>query len=515
MFRLRFHIASRDSSEFFRTPATLLFLILGGFGLFRLVYCGFVNLSPQEAYYWVWSLHPALSYFDHPPMVAYSIAASKFFLGDTTLAIRIPAVLYGVGTSLLVFLLAHKIFNLQAGLVSALLLNLILSFCLTFLFTTPDSPLLFCWTLSMFFLWKAVMEKKTGFWYLAGIAFGLAMLSKYAAVFLAISTLVWLLSHKGLRPVLKTKEPYLSLCLAMLVFSPVLIWNFQNHWASFLFQSRDRAPSLISFSPKEFFAFLFSQMGVMTPLVFLGFLAAVSKGVRRNFSEGRPEEKFLLAYSLPLLAFFTVVATQDWVKINWLIPAYPPLLILMVGYYQMGLWRAPWVRRFYVSTLWALVLIPFLLLHLLPFIPGVEIPGTLDTLSGWPEVSARVTKIKKDFVSQGPVFVWAWNHKNAAELQFYLPNHEEVYAQNIVGEKALAYDFWFNPRSLAGKNAIFIWSDLDPLGQDRKDKIGKVFSSLQPLPSLEIYRGKKEVRKFHFYYCVNYKPFITSAGLAP
>ena len=30
-------------------------------------------LFAQEAYYWCYAQHPALSYFDHPPMVAWMI----------------------------------------------------------------------------------------------------------------------------------------------------------------------------------------------------------------------------------------------------------------------------------------------------------------------------------------------------------------------------------------------------------------------------------------------------------
>ena len=90
-------------------------LIALGFGLFRLVYAGMINLTPQEAYYWVWSLHPDLSYFDHPPMVAYSIRLFTIFWGDTIYGIRLPAILYGAGTTMILSLLAAKFFGPQAA----------------------------------------------------------------------------------------------------------------------------------------------------------------------------------------------------------------------------------------------------------------------------------------------------------------------------------------------------------------------------------------------------------------
>jgi 4-amino-4-deoxy-L-arabinose transferase-like glycosyltransferase len=91
-----------------------------------LLFAGLLNLSPQEAYYWFWSLHLELSYFDHPPMVAYSIKAFTVFLGNTVYAVRLPAIFDGMGTTLVVYSLADKFFGTRAGLLTALLLNCIL-----------------------------------------------------------------------------------------------------------------------------------------------------------------------------------------------------------------------------------------------------------------------------------------------------------------------------------------------------------------------------------------------------
>ncbi|RPH72356.1 glycosyl transferase, partial [bacterium] len=44
----------------------------------RFVTAFLIPLTPQEAYYWNYAMHPALSYFDHPPMVAWVIGAGYF-----------------------------------------------------------------------------------------------------------------------------------------------------------------------------------------------------------------------------------------------------------------------------------------------------------------------------------------------------------------------------------------------------------------------------------------------------
>jgi 4-amino-4-deoxy-L-arabinose transferase-like glycosyltransferase len=484
-------------------------LIACGFGLFRLLYAGLVNLSPQEAYYWVWALHPALSYFDHPPLVAYSIKAFTALLGDTVYAVRLPAILYAVGTTLVVYSLAKRFFGSRAGLLTALLLNLILGFCPPFLFTTPDSPLIFFWCLTLFFVWRAAGEKKGGYWLLAGMSWGLAFLSKYTAALLGASIFLWLVSARDLRREFKGKGLYASILTALAVFSPVIIWNSQNQWVSFFFQSRDRFAPIVSISLENIFTFVASQAGLMHPLLFLGFLAALFHGIRRWRNSAGKEEKFLLAAGLVPLAVFALASVRVFIKVNWPTIAYPALLILLVGYYRRRIWPAPWVRRFYVPAIWALAVGVFVAVHVLLPWKSIPLSGSLDTLSGWPEAAARVQALKEELSSRKPTFIWAWDHKVAATLQFYLPSQEPVFCRNLIGLPALAYSFWKVPGDLEGKDALLVWSTLDPLTSVGEEKARKAFVSLERLGSLEVYRGKQKLRTFYFARCVNYQPLKT------
>ena len=483
-----------------------IFLIASGFGLFRFLYAGLLNLSPQEAYYWVWSLHPELSYFDHPPLVAYSIKAITIFLGNTVHAVRLPAILYGMGTTLVVYTLAEKFFGFRTGLLTALVLNLILGFSPPFLFTTPDSPLIFFWCLTLLWVWKAAGEKKGGYWLLAGASWGLALLSKYTAVLLGVSVFLWLISSRDLRREFWKSGLYTSILAAFAVFSPVVIWNFQNQWVSFFFQSRDRFAPVVSISLENIFTFVVSQAGLMHPLLFVGFIAALFCGVRRWRNSAGKEERFLITAGLVPLAFFALASTRVFIKVNWPTMAYPALLILLVGYYQRGKWPARWVRKFYVPAVWALAVGVFSVVHLLLPWKSIPLSSSLDTLSGWPEAAARVHALKEKLASRKPAFIWAWDHKVASALQFYLPPQEKVFCRNLIGLPALAYSFWEVPGGLAGKDALLVWSTLDPLTTVGEEQAKKVFTSLRRLESLDVYRGKQKIRTFFFAHCENYHP---------
>ena len=69
------------------SPRLALILIIVLLAL-RAVFAALLPLSADEAYYWLWSQHPAWGYFDHPPMIAWLIRAGTLVLGDTPLGVR-------------------------------------------------------------------------------------------------------------------------------------------------------------------------------------------------------------------------------------------------------------------------------------------------------------------------------------------------------------------------------------------------------------------------------------------
>ena len=64
-------------------PAHLALLGVVLLTFFRLWYVRCVDLVPDEAYFWVWSKHFALSYRDKGPLVAWTIAVGTHLFGDT------------------------------------------------------------------------------------------------------------------------------------------------------------------------------------------------------------------------------------------------------------------------------------------------------------------------------------------------------------------------------------------------------------------------------------------------
>src|SRR4030066_289871 len=139
-----------------------------GFLFFRSLYITLPQLAPQEAYYWNYSRHLALSYFDHPPMHAWLIYLSTW-PGISEFTVRLFAPLFAFGTAFFCFLTGKLLFNARVAFWFAVTLNAILIFNIGSVIITPDVPLLLFWTLSFYMFAKIVTSGKGKYWYPLGV----------------------------------------------------------------------------------------------------------------------------------------------------------------------------------------------------------------------------------------------------------------------------------------------------------------------------------------------------------
>ena len=250
--------------------------------LLRLWLCGVLGLLPEEAYYWTYSKHPAPGYFDHPPMVAWVITLGTTLFGDTPLGVRFATIMLWIATAGLLFLTGRMWFGRRVALLATLLFTLLPIYIGAGLIVTPDRPTLFFWVATLYLISKALHTDHASYWLAAGVAFGGALLSKYYALLLAPSLLWFLLLSPNHRHWLRRPQPWFALPIALAVFSPVIIWNAQHEWASFLFQSA-RTAGTPKNALRDVAVFWGYQVGILTPLLFALFVNATTYGIRRGW----------------------------------------------------------------------------------------------------------------------------------------------------------------------------------------------------------------------------------------
>ena len=104
------------------------------------------------------------------------------------------------------------------------------------LLTVPDAPAALFWTMTLWLVFRALTANGAGWWVAAGLAAGLATLSKYSALFLGPGLFLWLVSTPRGRASLRTPGPWIALAVAASLFALNVWWNETHHWASILKQ---------------------------------------------------------------------------------------------------------------------------------------------------------------------------------------------------------------------------------------------------------------------------------------
>ena len=84
---------------------------------------GYAELAPDESYYYLWSQHPDVCYFSKGPGVAAAIRIGTDLLGASERGVRLLSPLLSLATSLLMFLLARRLFSEQVAVWTALAMN--------------------------------------------------------------------------------------------------------------------------------------------------------------------------------------------------------------------------------------------------------------------------------------------------------------------------------------------------------------------------------------------------------
>lgn len=463
--------------QFATRPAfTVMAVLMLGISIFRVYYIldGPLDLSPDEAHYWEWSRRLDLSYYSKGPAIAYLIALGTTAFGDTVFGVRALAVILSLISGILLYRLGKELYDETTGAAAAVLLQLVPLFSAFGVVFSIDSPFIFFWVLSLYLFWRVVrvagdrshhvsgtslsadnnaQRPPSAQWILLGISVGLGLLTKYTMAFFVISAFLFLLSSPGGRAMLRTARPYISLLVSLIVFSPVLVWNADHAWVTFRHTAgQANLAGGLDTSIKTFFEFLGSQIGVITPILFIFMSLALWK------TDVKENRRFLLCFSVPVIAFFLLKSIQGKVQANWAMTGYLTGLIAFSRVYISGWTRQTVLTRGLIVAGLALVMI----VTAVAFYPSsLGIPARLDPtarLRGWEEVGRKVSVIQRDLRQKGDVFIFSDSYQVASELAFYVEGRPETYCINL-GRRMNQYDLWPDFSGRLHSRGIFVKID--------------------------------------------------------
>jgi 4-amino-4-deoxy-L-arabinose transferase-like glycosyltransferase len=377
-----------------RSPNRDLLLLALGLTALRLAAAAAIPLAEDETYYRLWAQHLQLGYLDHPPMIAWWIRAGETLFGQTPLGVRFVAVLASGLNTWLVGDLARRLgAEPRTAFRAALWYNATLTVCLGGMLAIPDAPASLFWTITLWALARYWQGRRPVWWLVAGLAAGLAVLSKYSGLFLAPGVLLWLLAVPNGPAELRRPWPWAAAVLAALTFSANLVWNAQHHWLTFAKQFGRIAADGLSLAHVG--EFLGTQLLLFTPP--LAVYAAL--GVRQAWREraASPSVQLMLpvAASAPFAAYLLVHSLHDRVQGHWPAPLFGAFAICAaVAAERLGRTRTErTLRRLAPVAGFAVGATAFFLMAL----PSPNVLAGRDPtlpLRGWPQFAADVEALR-------------------------------------------------------------------------------------------------------------------------
>ena len=484
-----------------RNRATLILVSL----VLRVVWAASLETGQDEAYHFLYTVHPDWSYFDHPPMLMYIARCGLALCGGWLhpLSVRLGFILLFSGSTWVMFQWTSRFYGERAGFYAALALNLSAYYTAAAgAFVLPDGPLLFFALLTMWGVSEALVGSPGRLlpWIWVGVACAGAMLSKYHAVFLPLGTLAYVVFTPSARRCLLSPGPYLAAAIGFLGLVPVLIWNSQHEWASFAFQS-SRAVGW-HFRPGGLALMLFGPMGFLFPWIWFT-LATILVTRVPSIRKATGNDRLLLFLSLLPLILFTAVACFRPILAHWPLIGFLPLYPMLGALWAERSEREPVaVRRWLIFMTAALVLIAsgfvaqarFGLVKF-PFRdPCIEI-------SGWESVGAELRA--RGLVDRPNTFLFTNRWYASGQVAFATRNKIPVACYNPGDARGFA--FWSRPEDWLGMDGILIDEESHAdIGVNYKD----FFREIQPLPPIEMTRGGRPFRTVNVYLCLDQtRPF--------
>ncbi len=479
-----------------RHPA---FLLAAGLFLLRVLYSPWCELFPEEAYYWNYAQHLDIGYLDHPPMVAWLIWLGTAVCGHGEWGVRVAALLCSLATSFFTYGLTGILcWDLRPRMAGAALVQCLPYFFMTGWLMTPDAPLTACWAATLYFLARVFLKGDGRAWLGVGLFLGLGMLSKYTIALLCPATLLFMVLDPAARGWFRRVAPYGSALLAAAIFSPVVLWNAQHHWASFAYQSVGRVKVARRFSTPELLA---SILLVLTPLgVWLTGLALYE---RASFAGEQRRALFARVYVLVPLSVFVVFSVTHRVKLNWTGPLWLAVVPALAGVLTAAP-AAGWMRRCAVATA-ALLCAGYiaLLQYLAAGWPGLRYFEPTEILPvGWKQLAAEVTARQQELSrsgAPGPVFIVGMDRDFiASEVAFYSPDQahavQETTGAHLFEGDSLMYTFWFPAALGNGATMLLVAFDERELQAPR---VGRHSTAQGPVEEHRLQIGGKAVRTYY------------------
>ncbi|GEM_PF-3509609 len=381
----------------------------------------FTPLVDDEAYYWLWSKKLAFGYFDHPPMIAWLIAIGKIFFSDE-LSVRLFTVILQTISAFLFWKITNPKTEFQKYLVFVLFSGAVMLQVFGFI-ATPDSPLLFFTFFYLFCLQKFYNQLSKYVFVVLGVAIAGLMYSKYHGLLVILFTLL-----PNLIYFLKRKDFYLSVLIALILYSPHFVWLYDHDFVTLNYHLVERNQTTFKLNH-----FLILILGGFT-LGTLGLSFLFWRKFFRFHSKDLFDRSIYYLSFLPIL-FFVLMSFKNQPQIQWLLIAFVAQIILFYKFYQDT--NSSQIIRIGLFNIF-LILVARLI---------IVFPQTSFLYNN--KVAAK--NLGQNINDSVVVFE---KYQEASLFSFY--NHQEAIVFRTLGNRKSQFDLWKTDRKLTHQNFVYV-----------------------------------------------------------
>ena len=460
-------------------PRALLIIALLPLVIMKLVYVFAMPVLPDEGYYWMWGQFPALSYFDHPPLLAWLQGGVHAIFGSTIFSLRLVPLIAFAGMVWIAWDWCKRLAP-SGKAIDALLITLIVWFASPLLlrFTSlaiQDCLLIVFSMAAIHFAALFLMGKDEGkadwrLFFAACLCVGFAGLSKYNAVFIAIGFAGYLLATRDGRGLLAHWQIWAGLALIAVMQTPVIWWNVAHDWPSMQFHLADRIGDVRGTAGflENLQAFVMGHIQVLGPgMVLLMLRFALQPG--RSAMIARAGVFVMLASTLG----FAALTVTNTVWIYWNMVAFAAVMPAVA--FLMRFRVELLVHLLYGVTVGVWYMLAY---GLYPLNAAQGVPlRDVDIQYGMAEVGQRLERLEATYK---PDMLMTSDYRTAGMLGFTI-DRDDI---SKIGPRNDQYDFWFDPAEAKGKSALILVDDALP----ETDLIDQVFGSARTVHEFTIRR---------------------------
>jgi len=416
--------------------------------------------------------HLAWGFNEIPPLLSVFAWLTHVF-GDGIFWIKFWPNLFGT----LTFIITAKIVRSLGGKSFAIFLVFLPfifgAYLRVFFLFQPNAPEVFFWTMIAYSVLRYIQTEKEKYLYILGVSIGLGMLSKYSVAFFVVSILIGLLLTPQ-RKVFLNKHLYYAGGIALLIFLPTILWEYNHHFPIVVHMKELNETQLQYVTPADF---LKGQLLMNIPCLIIWlaglFFTAIS-------SKGKRYRSFAWAYLFVIILLITFHG-KDYYSLGIY-----PMLFAFGAYHlekfsesRLRIWRFVFVI---VPFLLGIISVPILLPMLKPApladlyikmhtantgalkwedLKNHPLPQDFADMLGWEEMTQKMAKAYNSLDSndKAHTFLFCDNYGEAGAVNYYRYKYNlpEVHSDNG------SFLYWM-PRNIHIDNIILITDDKEEMG---------------------------------------------------